>query len=62
MIALPADVKQVKLFQKTLMGGFSCVNTQLAFDTQILLLKNEKDNNQLIYDVKTNNIKQNKQI
>ena len=30
------------MFEKTLIGGFSCVNTKLAFDTQILL--NDKQN------------------
>ena len=58
LIALPTDTEHVKLFEKTLVGGFSCVNTRLAFDTQILLPKNEKDKYKLIYDVKMNNIKQ----
>ena len=37
LIALPTDAEQVRVFEKTLIGGFSCVNTRLAFDTQILL-------------------------
>ena len=36
-IALPTDAEDVRLFEKTLSGGFSCVNTGLAFDTEILL-------------------------
>ena len=35
-IALPTDAKFVRVFEKTLIGGFSCVNTRLAFDTDIL--------------------------
>ena len=59
LIALPTDAEQVKLFEKTLIGSFSCVNTRLAFDMQILLPKNEKDNYKLVYDVKISNIKTN---
>ena len=32
LIALPTDAEQVKLSERTLIGGFSCVNTRLAFD------------------------------
>ena len=31
------DAEHVRVFEKRLIGGFSCVNTRLAFDTQILL-------------------------
>lgn len=30
-----------KYLKKTLIGGFSCVNTRLAFDTDILLNENK---------------------
>lgn len=50
-----------KLFEKTLIGGFSCVNTRLAFDSQILLPK-EKENLKLIYKFKINGKKQNKRF
>ena len=36
-IALPTDAEFVRVFEKTLIGGFSCVNTRLAFDTDILV-------------------------
>ena len=62
LIALPSDAEQVKLFERTLIGGFSCLNTRLAFDSQILLPKNRTDNYKLIYDVKINNIKQKKTV
>ena len=42
-IALPTDVEQVRAFEKTLIGGFSCVNTRLAFDTNILLNDTDKE-------------------
>ena len=38
----------VKLFEKTLIAGFSGVNTRLAFDSQILLPKNETERFKLI--------------
>ena len=60
LIALATDAKQVKLFERTLIGGFSSVNTRLAFEFQILLSKNEADDFTLIYDAKINNIKQKK--
>ena len=30
--------KIIQLFEKTFTGGFSCVNTRVAFETEILLL------------------------
>ena len=42
-IALPTDAKYVRAFEKTLIGGFSCVNTRLAFDTNVLLNNTEKE-------------------
>ena len=35
--------EHVKVFEKTLVGGFSCVNTRLAFDTQVLLTDKENE-------------------
>ena len=57
LTTVPTDAEQAKPFEKTLIGGFSCVNTSCV-DTQMLLPKNEKDNYKPIYDVKINNIKQ----
>ena len=53
LIALPTDSEQVKLFERTLIGSLSCVNTRLAFDSKILLPKAGRDNFKLIYDIKT---------
>ena len=46
-ISLPTNNEHVVLFEKTLTGDFSCVNTRLSFDTKILLpnIENpDKDN------------------
>ena len=37
VITLPTKYKHVEIFEQTVIGGFSCVNNRLAFDTQILL-------------------------
>ena len=37
IITLPTKIKHVEIFEQTVIGGFSCVNNRLAFDTQILL-------------------------
>ena len=36
ILMLPFNNTQVELFEKTLCGDFSCVNTRLSFDTEIL--------------------------
>ena len=36
-LVLPLNSGIAKIFEKTLMGGFSCVNTRMAFDTRIFL-------------------------
>ena len=43
-IVLPTDAEIVRVFEKTVMGGYSCINIRIAFDTDILLKdpKNEK--------------------
>ena len=35
--ALPTDLNIIQSFETTLLGGFSCFNTRLAFDTKVLL-------------------------
>ena len=39
IISFPTNVEHLEIFEKTITGGFSCVNTRLAFDTTILLPK-----------------------
>ena len=38
ILALPTKLDHVEIFEQTVTGGFSSVNTRLAFDTKILLL------------------------
>ena len=56
IIFLPTKSEFVDVFEKTLIGGFSCVNTRLAFDTTILLPKsqsaNRKRNLKLIHKIR----------
>ena len=62
IIALPTNNEHINIFEQTLTGGFSCVNTHLALDTEILLpnkissescSKLEKDENyKICYDLK----------
>ena len=43
-IAMPTNAEQIRVFEKTLIGGYSFVNTKMAFDTELFLkaLENEK--------------------
>ena len=43
-IVLSTNAEIVRVFEKTVMGGCSCINTRMAFDTNLLLkdTKNEK--------------------
>ena len=34
-IAMPTDAEKIRVFEKTLIGGYSCVNTRMAFNTEI---------------------------
>ena len=45
IIALPTSNEIVDIFVKTLTSGFSCVNTRLVFDTEILFPNSEDENN-----------------
>ena len=60
LIALPTEAGHVWVFEKTLIRGFSCVNTRLAFDSQILLPKDNINNSKLIFNLKINDLKQKK--
>ena len=57
-IALATDAEDVRVFEKTLIGGFSCVNTRLTFDTEILL--NNNKNEKVIFDSYINGKQTNK--
>ena len=49
VIALPTQADIVDIFVRILIGGFSCVNTRLSFDSKILL---PKEDQKLIYKIK----------
>ena len=34
-IVMPTDPEMIRVFEKTLIGGYSCVNTRMTFDTEI---------------------------
>ena len=59
-IALPTDAEHATAFEKSLIGGFSCVNTRLAFDTNVLL--NDLDKEKVLFDLDINGKKQTKRI
>ena len=44
LLVLWTKLEHVEIFEKTITGGFSSVNTRLAFDTQILSLNLDKPN------------------
>ena len=44
ILTLPTRLEHVKIFKQTITGGFSLVNTRLAFDTKILLPNLDKPN------------------
>lgn len=50
----------VRAFEKTLIGGFSCVNTRLAFDNNILLKDNNKE--KVLFDLEIDDKKETKRI
>ena len=56
ILALPTKLEHVEIFEQTVTGGFSSVNTRLAFDTQILLpnleYKDDLEKNPLNKDFK----------
>ena len=74
ILALPTKYEHVEIFEETVIRGFSCVNTRLAFDSQILLpnLKTKEDlknnpmnkdfNYKIIYNLKMNNEKVKKRV
>ena len=67
--ALTTKYQHVETFEQTIIGGFSSINTRLAFDSQILLpnltdqtnLENNSMNNnfnyKIVYNLKLNNDK-----
>ena len=42
-IALPTDAEIIRVFEKTVMDGYSCVNTRMGFDTEIFLKDSQNE-------------------
>ena len=36
-IVIPTNAEQIRVFEKTLIGGYSCVNKRMTFDTELFL-------------------------
>ena len=70
ILALPTKYEHVEIFEETVIGGFSCANTRLAFDSQILLpnlktkdnLKNNPMNKDFSYKIIYNSKMNNKEL
>ena len=60
LIAHPNEAEHVRVFEKTLIGGFNCVNTSLAFDTEVLL--NDKKTEKAVFDLQIDGKKHVKRI
>ena len=56
LIAIPTSNQVTEIFEQTIRGSFSSVNTRLAFDTEILLpnlvQKNSEEDSQKDYNYK----------
>ena len=57
MLYCTTDAEHVIVFEKTLIGDFSCVNTRLAFDTDILL-NDDKKKSKILFDLHVHSKKQ----
>ena len=74
ILALPTKYDHVEIFEEIVIGDFSCVNTRLAFDSQILLPNltdkidlennpmNKGFNYKVAYNLKMNNEKIKKRV
>ena len=49
------NAKQIRVFEKTLIGGYSCVNTRMAFDTELIL--KDLDNEKVIFKIRDGELK-----
>ena len=57
---LRTDAETVRAFERTLIGGFTCVNTRLAFDTDVLL--NDNNQEKVLFDIDIDGKKQTKRV
>ena len=74
ILALPTKVEHAEIFEQTVIGGYSSVNTRLAFDSQILLPNldfkddlehnpmNKNFNYKIVYNLRMNDQKLKKRV
>ena len=55
VIALPTDAEIVKIFDKTFIDGYSCINTRMAFDTENFL--KDAENEKILFKDLNNELK-----
>ena len=54
-IVMPTNAEQIRVFENTLIGGYSCVNTRVAFDTEVFL--KDKNNEKVIFKTRNGQLK-----
>ena len=54
-IALPFDAEIGRVFEQTLIGGYSCVNTRMAFDAEVFL--KDVENEKVLFKTEDNQLK-----
>ena len=54
-IVMPTNTKQIRVFEKTLIGGYNCVNTRMAFDTELFL--KDLDTEKVIFKTRDGQLK-----
>ena len=52
---LPTDAKAIKVFEKTLIGDYSCANTRAAFDTEVFL--SDQENEKILFKTAEGEVK-----
>ena len=52
---MPTNAEQIRVFEKTLIGGYSCVNTRMAFETELFL--KDLDNEKVIFKTRDGQLK-----
>ena len=52
---MPTNADQIRVFEKTLIGRYSCENTRMAFDTELFL--KDLDNEKVIFKTRDGQLK-----
>ena len=54
-IVLPTNAETVRVFEKTVLGEYSCINTRMGFDTNLFL--NDANNEKVLFKTTDNELK-----